>query len=56
MGPNDKIMLMGDFNISSRKFNSYMMNQLKSYTEEDPGYNVFFEDGFDCLYEAEIMK
>jgi len=56
MKPDDKVMLVGDFNISSRKFNSHIINQFKGYAEQDPGYNTFFEEGFNTLMEAEIMK
>mmetsp|Transcript_21596 Transcript_21596/g.21241 ORF Transcript_21596/g.21241 Transcript_21596/m.21241 type:complete len:181 (+) Transcript_21596:604-1146(+) len=56
MKPDDKVMLVGDFNISSRKFNSHTIAQFKGYAEQDPGYNTFLEEGFDCLMEAEIMK
>ncbi|CAI2368358.1 unnamed protein product [Moneuplotes crassus] len=56
MKPDDKIMLVGDFNISSRKFNSHTIAQFKGYAEQDPGYNIFFEEGFNTLMEAEIMK
>lgn len=50
------IMILGDFNISSRKFNSYTNKLLKGYAETDPGFNIFFEEGFNSLYEYEIMK
>ncbi|CAI2369971.1 unnamed protein product [Moneuplotes crassus] len=55
MRAQDKILLVGDFNISNRRFNSYLKKQFESYAKNDPGFNIFFEEGFDCLYEAEIM-
>lgn len=56
MHPEDLILVVGDFNISNRKFNDVVMNQFKERAKEDPGYEIFFNPNFDCLYEYEIMK
>ena len=55
MRAKDIIMVVGDFNISSRKYNKNMMDVFKNKLEEDEGFKLFFDPKFDCLYEHEIM-
>ena len=47
MKQNDIIMVVGDFNISSRKFNENMMQVFKDKLEEDEGFKIFFDPKFD---------
>mmetsp|Transcript_11031 Transcript_11031/g.9761 ORF Transcript_11031/g.9761 Transcript_11031/m.9761 type:complete len:306 (-) Transcript_11031:99-1016(-) len=55
MRSQDIIMVLGDFNISSRKYNKNMMNVFKERLEVDDGFKIFFEPKFECTYEHEIM-
>ena len=55
MRHDDIILVVGDFNISSRKFNSLMMDQFKSRALVDPAFRIFLEPGFDHIYEYENL-
>ena len=46
---------MGDFNISSRKFNHMMDEKFLRLAEVDPAYSIFVQEDFDPVYEYEIM-
>jgi endonuclease/exonuclease/phosphatase family metal-dependent hydrolase len=45
--PNDKILVVGDFNISSRKFNNVLIDHFKDKAKRDPGFGVFLHPHFD---------
>ena len=55
MGPDDIIIVCGDFNISSRKFGPVHMKKLKDLSVRDPGFEVFLDPEFDTLKEYKSM-
>ena len=56
MDAKDRIMVVGDFNISSRNFNNVLRDHFIEKAKVDEGFKVFFEDGFDCVEEYRVMK
>lgn len=55
MRHDDLIVVLGDFNISSRKFNKVIMDQFRDKAMRDPGFTIFLDPNFDCVYEYKIM-
>ena len=55
LGPGDEIVVLGDFNISSRDANSYKREKIRRLSEIYPEFAYMLEDEFDFLKEYEIM-
>lgn len=53
--PNDCIMVVGDFNISSRKTSEVWDKNLKEFAKEDSGFDLFTDPEYDSLREHEVM-
>ena len=53
--PNDLIMLVGDFNISSRKMSSVMLQNFKDKLIKDSGFEIFCKENYDSLLEYKNM-
>jgi hypothetical protein len=56
MDSSDRIMVVGDFNISSRNFNNVLKDHLIEKAKMDEGFKIFLEEGFDCVEEYRVMK
>lgn len=55
MSQNDKIMIWGDFNISSLPFSQSTRNSLKELAKRYPKYSDLLEDDYDSLGEYKIL-
>lgn len=55
MGVNDIILVMGDFNVSSRGASVSVIHKIKGLAERYPDYNDLLDLEFDFLKEYKIM-